>query len=105
MDLDDILRAQQMNLDHELTNLRRFYDTLTPTERQEFRQWLDAIRALEEASPWEGSLVVHLSCNEEDAEGNIVPTGGCARFAGTMLAAIDCWDKGEPFVPVDGWPY
>lgn len=94
-----VFARQLRYFDQEMTEYRSVYDSLKQDERRDLRQWLEAVQSLGDKCPFEWHLEVKVEHDIYDERGEKVDERNAEFMAWTMLAAMDCWDKGEPFVP------
>lgn len=96
----EIARVRQLrHFDHEMTEFRHMWEAASEEDRKRLRVWLEKAAALSRECPWNMDLRVDVNNEEFDDEGEQI-YGGYVDFApSTLLAAIDAWEKGQPFTP------
>jgi hypothetical protein len=90
---------QLSHFDQEMTEFRRVYETLSPDERKDLREWLESVETLGKKCPFDWCLRVKVEHDQLDEAGEKVDERNAEFMPWTMLMAIKCWDEGKPFVP------
>jgi hypothetical protein len=87
-------------MDQNLAGCRNEYKRLNQIERQEFRQWVEALASYPTLAPPDAILAIHSivlvvneNCQEDMREIRVSPK--------LLAKAIKAWDKGEDFSPTD----
>jgi hypothetical protein len=97
--LGDIFAAQLREFDRRIAEVRDFWDTLNPEERKKMYEWLEKVAALGSSCQLPLTLSVQIHDERFDENGNQI-YGSYETFSTfTLLEAIKCWEKGEPFTP------
>ncbi len=101
---------QLCNFDQKLPEFRSIYESFTLDERNEVRESLVEVNALEQKCPFEWCLQVQAvqeiydEHDEHDEHDEKMDERGAEFTALTMLMAIKCWDEGQPFAPETTYP-
>lgn len=96
----DVLASQLRHFDCQIADLRQWYDSLVPSEREQFRAWLErVIIVASEGSQWGALLRVGTEYDVCDRDGNTLWWADAEFSPRTMLDAVKAWDAGEAFTP------
>ena len=94
-------KSRLPRFDAELIEFRQIYEECDPEERTKLRTWIEKVKALEndEDNLWQLFLRIRAENEQVDDDGNPTHIGVMESSPSNYLAAINAWDRGEPFAP------
>lgn len=90
-----------LDLDNDVADLRRFFDSLDNNEKSQFITFVQQVRALEQQSTLGVDLPISIPCKNFPPEGRIIWAGPIHFPAWIVIEALEAWTAGEEYAPAN----